>query len=64
MALSGTGDKGQRRNMYNHEIRNLYKEKELTRNIRLRRVQWVSHVCDEDEGRKGAEESTERINRM
>jgi len=44
MALSGTVDKGQRRNMYNHEICNLYKEMELTRNIRLRRVQWVSHV--------------------
>ena len=44
MALSGTVDKGQRRNMYNHEICNLYKEMELTRNIRLRRLQRVGQV--------------------
>jgi hypothetical protein len=42
MVLSGVMDSGKKR--YNHEIRNLYKEMELTRNIRLRRVQWVGHV--------------------
>ena len=35
---------GQWRNSYNHEICNLYKEMELTENIRLRRVQCVGHV--------------------
>jgi hypothetical protein len=35
---------GQWRNRYNHEIYKIYKENELTRNIRLRRFQWVGHV--------------------
>jgi hypothetical protein len=32
------------RNRHNDEISNLYKEMELTRNIRLRKLQWVGHV--------------------
>jgi hypothetical protein len=54
---------GQWRNRYNHEIRNLYKEVELTRNIRLRRVQWVGHVIrlkDERVLKKVMKEYTER----
>jgi hypothetical protein len=35
---------GQWRNRYNHEICKLYDEIELTRNIRLKRVQCVGHV--------------------
>jgi hypothetical protein len=36
--------------MYNQEIYKLYKETELTRNIRLRRLQWVGQVMrTEDE---------------
>jgi hypothetical protein len=35
---------GQWRNRYNNEIYNLCKELELTRNIRLRRLQWLGHV--------------------
>ena len=31
-------------NMHNNEIYNLYKEMELTKNIRLRRLQWVGYV--------------------
>jgi hypothetical protein len=35
---------GQWRNRHNHEIYKLHKENELTRNIRLRRLQSVGHV--------------------
>jgi hypothetical protein len=35
---------GQWQNRYNHEISNLYEEMELTRNISLRKLQWVGHV--------------------
>jgi hypothetical protein len=35
---------GQWRNRYNNEICKLYKALELTKNIRLRRLQWVSRV--------------------
>jgi hypothetical protein len=35
---------GHWRNIYNQEIYKLYKEMELTRNIRLRRLQWVGQV--------------------
>ena len=37
-------------------------KQEVTRNIRLRRLQW-SGPRIEDEGRKGAKESSERIHR-
>ena len=54
---------GQWRNRYNHEICNLYKEMDLTRNIRLRRVQWMGHVMrmkDERVLNKVLKEYTER----
>jgi hypothetical protein len=35
---------GQWLNKHNHEIYTVYKEIELTRNIRLRRLQWVGPV--------------------
>jgi hypothetical protein len=35
---------GQWRNRQNHEIYKFHKGNELTRNIRLRRFQWVGHV--------------------
>jgi len=35
---------GQQQNWYNHEIYKLYNEMEQTKNINLRRLQWVSHV--------------------
>jgi hypothetical protein len=37
-------DNGQWQNRYNHEIHKIYKEMELRKNIRLRRLQWVGHV--------------------
>jgi hypothetical protein len=51
------------RNGHNHEICNLYKEMELTRNIRLRRVQWMGHVMrmkDERVLKKVLKEYTEK----
>jgi hypothetical protein len=36
-------------NKYNQEIYKLYKEMELIRNIRWRRLQWVGHVVLKDE---------------
>jgi hypothetical protein len=47
---------GQWQNRYNHDVYNLYKERELTRNIRLGRFQWVGHVIrmkDESVPKKG-----------
>jgi hypothetical protein len=35
---------GQWQNRYNCEIYNSYEEREQTRNIMLRRFQWVGHV--------------------
>jgi len=35
---------GQRHNRYNHEICKLYKETELTKNIRFSRLQWFGNV--------------------
>jgi hypothetical protein len=35
---------GRWRNRYNDDMYSLYKQLELTRNIRLRRLQWVGHV--------------------
>jgi len=35
---------GQQQNRYNHEIYKLYNVMEQTRNISLRRLQWVGHV--------------------
>lgn len=52
---------GQWRNRHNHEMCKLYEEIELTRNIRLKSP--VCGSCDDAEGRKGAQESAERINR-
>ena len=40
---------GQLQNKYNHEIHKLYKEMELTRNIRLRKLQWMGHVMMKNE---------------
>jgi hypothetical protein len=38
-------DNGQWRNKrYNHKVYNLYKETDLTKNFRLRRLQWMGHV--------------------
>jgi hypothetical protein len=51
---------GQRRNRQNHEICKLYKETEMNKNIRLSWLQSVGSVF-EDEERKGAQESTERV---
>jgi hypothetical protein len=34
----------QQQNRYNHEIYKLYNVMEQTRNISLRRLQWVGHV--------------------
>jgi hypothetical protein len=50
---------GQQQNRYNQDIYKLYNEMEQTRNISLRRLQWVGHVMK----MKGAQESTERIHR-
>jgi hypothetical protein len=36
-------DNGQWQNTYNHEIYNSYTEMELTKNIRLRRLQWMGN---------------------
>ena len=36
-------------NRYNNEIFKLYKEMELTRNIRYRRLQWLGYVIMKDE---------------
>ena len=55
-------DNGQWQNRYNHEIRKIYKQMELTKNIRLRRLQWVGCVMGIKKG-KGAKESSERIHR-
>jgi len=35
---------GQRQNRHHHEICKLYKETELTKNIRLSRLQWLGNV--------------------
>jgi hypothetical protein len=35
---------GQWQNRHNNEIYTVYKEMELTRNIRLRRLHWMGHV--------------------
>ena len=35
---------GQWQNRQNHKIYNLYKDMEITRNVRLRGLQWVGHV--------------------
>lgn len=40
---------GQWRNGCNHEIYKLYKEMEVTRNTRKRRLCWVSNVMIKDE---------------
>jgi hypothetical protein len=53
---------GQWRNRYKQESYILFKEMELARNIRWRRLQRVGSF-DEDEGREGAQGSTERIHR-
>ena len=42
MDLCCLSDNGE--NRFNNEICNLYKEMELTRNIRSRKLQWVGHV--------------------
>ena len=57
---------GQWRNPFNNDIYNYYKEMELTRNIRLRRLQWVSHVLrmkDERAPKKALKEGRRPVGR-
>ena len=42
---------GRWRNRYNNEVCKMCKEMELTKNIRLRRLQWVGHVMGMKEER-------------
>ena len=35
---------GQWQNRHSHEIYNLYKDMEITRNVRLRGLQWMGHA--------------------
>jgi hypothetical protein len=58
---------GKWRNRYNNGICCLYKETELTRNIRLRRLQWAAHLLrmkDEKASKKGLKGYTEGRNRL